>query len=328
MRIYIDESGTFGWTSPNISLHCAVIVCSSALVELFRRNLEWKTSILGHHRRREVKGSSLSDIQLEQFVSRVILPMPDLKLTVVGLDTRITTKLRLEEWRDGISHYCLGASEFSRAHDLHPADRQYKEMSGWLWNRSPENLAQMLSLAETIWRAVQNTIIWFHESRFESEFDDFEIVIDRGFIRRREHEVFWLEFFRGYTSNMSKRKPLGIPGHWRDENHVFERKFATPEGQLDLAPLFRDRMYFADSSSSEGLQAADICANVCTRYHRQERWFPAYRLLRPFIVDANGGPMTLLVPEQGGDLESMTTTETVQEVATFAKRLKPRSRRI
>jgi hypothetical protein len=165
VRIYIDESGTFGWTHPNISLHCAVIVCSSALVELFRRHLEWKMSILGSRKTREVKGSSLSDAQLEQFVRQVILPTPELKLTVVGIDTRITAKIRLERWRDGISHYCLGASEFSKVNDLRPADRQYKEMSGWLWNRSAENLAQMISLGEALVRATQNAVIWFHEER-------------------------------------------------------------------------------------------------------------------------------------------------------------------
>lgn len=87
----------------------------------------------------------MSDDQLERFVRGVLLPEASLKLTFVGLDTRITTKQRLENWRDYMSHYILSASEWAKAHSLHPADQQYKEMSGWLWNRSPENLAQMLS---------------------------------------------------------------------------------------------------------------------------------------------------------------------------------------
>jgi hypothetical protein len=276
VRIFIDESGEFGWKTPQISLHCAVIVCNSSLLELYKRQFEWKTAILGKHRQRELKASQLSDNHLEHFVRRVLVPESNLKLTIVGLDTRITARRRLENWRDHISHYVLGASEWSRANSLHPADRQYKEMSGWLWNRSPENLAQMLSLAETIWRAVQNAIIWFHETNFEAEFDDFEIVIDRGFIRRPEHEVFWREFFRGYTTNLSKREPLRVPEHWQKERHIFERKYSNTEGQLDLAPIFRDRMYFGDSASSEGLQTADACANTSMRYHRREQWFPAY----------------------------------------------------
>jgi hypothetical protein len=262
VRIYIDESGTFGWTHPNISLHCAVIVCSSALVELFRRYLEWKMSILGSRKMREVKGSSLSDAQLEQFVRQVILPTPELKLTVVGIDTRITTKIRLERWRDGISHYCLGASEFSKVNDLRPADRQYKEMSGWLWNRSAENLAQMISLGEALVRATQNAVIWFHEERFESEFADFEIAIDRGFIRSPEHEVFFREFFRGYFVNTSREKPFRYPEHWVNGQHVFEHMCSHADGELDLAPIFRDRTYFVDSASSEGVQVADICSHI------------------------------------------------------------------
>ena len=327
VRIFIDESGTFGWAPPDISLHCAVISCSSALVELFRRHLEWKTSILGPHKRREIKGSSLSDIQLEQFVSRVILPTPDLKLTVVGIDTRITPKQRLEEWRDGISHYCLGASEFSRTRDLHPADRQYKEMSGWLWNRSPENLGQMISLGETIARVTQNAVIWFHDEKFESEFADFEVAIDRGFVRNREHEMFWREFFRGSSVNKFRQKPFIYPERWSKGRHVFGRLCSNADGELDLSPIFRDRTYFVDSSSSEGVQIADICANVCLRYHRRERWFDAYRALRPLIVDVEKGPMTLLVPANEGGLGGAFATTVQEEVAVHAKLIPPRTHR-
>ena len=77
MRIFIDEAGDFGWAPKQISLHCAVIVCNSSLVELYRRHLAWEQSILGEHRRRELKASTLTDEQLETFVRSVILPEQD-----------------------------------------------------------------------------------------------------------------------------------------------------------------------------------------------------------------------------------------------------------
>jgi hypothetical protein len=327
MRIFIDESGSFGWATPGISLHCAVIVCNSSLVELFRRHIDWKTSILGRHRKREIKASQLADDQLERFVRTVILPETNLKLTVVGIDTRITTKERLESWRDHISHYLLSVSEWSQTRSRRPADRQYKEMSGWLWNRSPENLAQMLSLVENIGRAMQNAVIWFHEQTFESEFDDFEIAVDRSFIRSTEHEVFWREFFRGYFVNKSREEPFKVPELWSQGRHVFDRRCRNAQGEFDLAPILRDRTYFSDSEPSEGLQIADVCANICMRYHRREKWFAAYRLLRPYIVDVNRGPMTLLVPAADGTPDAPPTTPTIDQVLYLAKRIKPRSRR-
>ena len=282
---------------------------------------------MGPHKKREIKARNLSSVQLEEFVNHVIVPTPDLKLTVVGLDTRLTPKQRLAEWRDSISHYCLGASEFSKSRQLRPADRQYEEMSGWLWHRSPENLAHMMSLAETTIRAAQNAVIWFHDQKFESEFADLEVAIDRSFIRSLEHEVFWREFFRGYFLNRSRREPFKSPEHWVREGHVFERLCSKPDGQIDLAPIFRDRTYFVDSTASEGVQIADICSHVCLRHHRGEVRFNAYTGLRPFIVDVNKGPITLLIPTGHGGLEGQLGTKIQEEVAEHARKLDRRVRR-
>ena len=327
MRIFIDESGNFGSSPPQISLHCGVVVCSTSLVELFRRFLEWKHSLVGNHRKREIKANVLDDDQLESFVRTVILPEADLRLTVVGIDTNIFTKPALEDWRDGISHVCQGAAEWSGSRGYPVAKRQYTEMSGWLWNRSPDNLALMISLGEVIWQSLQNSIICFGGSQFESEFCDLEIVIDRSFIRRHEHELFWNEFLRSHFKNRSRREPLLTPDEWSKTNHPFERQYCQDDDQVDLTTLFREHMYFADSKKSEGLQIADICAHICLRYYRRRKWFEAYRLLRKFITGEGGRPMTLLIPTGGPGLNAKAPSKTQQEVLEYAKLIKPRSRK-
>lgn len=327
MRIFIDESGNFGWSPARISLHCGVVVCSTSLVELFRRFFEWKKSLAGPHRRREIKANVLDDAQLESFVKSVILPETDLRLTVVGIDTSIVAKQVLEGWRDGISHLLQGAAQWSDSRSFPVAKRQYSEMSGWLWHRSPENLALMISLGEVIWQSLQNSIIWFYEPKFESEIDNMEIVVDHSLIRRREHELFWHEFLRTYFKNKSRREPLVTPDVWKKTNHTFERKYCQSDGQVDLTPLFREHMYFSDSKTSEGLQIADICAHICLRYHRRKKWFEAYRLLSNFIVGTDGRPMTALIPTGGPDLNAKARSKTQQEVLEYTKQLKPRSRK-
>ena len=316
-----------GWAPPQISLHCGVIVCNSSLVELFRRHFDWKKSLLGTHRKPEVKASTLSDDQLERFVRTVDLPEANLRIVVVGVDTSLVNKELLEEWRDGISLLCQGASDWSNSQGFPVAKRQYAEMSGWIWNRSPQNLALMLSLGDTLLESLQTTIIHYHDSKFEQEFDDFEIVIDRGFIRNREHEVFWREFFRTYVTNRCRREPLGTPEEWKKTNHVFERKYSNNENQIDLTALLRDSTYFSDSRLTEGLQIADICANICLRYHRRKQWFEAYRLLRRFVVGKQGSPMKALIPVGNLDFASGASTKTQHEVLAYAKEIKPRSRR-
>lgn len=327
MRIFIDDSGGFGWAPPQISLHCGVVVCSWSLVELFRRHFEWKRSMIGPHKKREIKASSLTDDQLEAFVRTVIFAETDMKLIVVGIDTSLAAKDVFEKWRDGISLLCQGAAQWSNLQSFPVAERQYREMSGWLWNRSPENLALMISLGEVIWQSLQSAIIWFHQPRFEPEFADLEIVIDRGFIRRHEHELFWSEFLRTYLTNKSRHEPLGVPEDWAKTHHIFERTYSQNNHQLDLTPLFREHICFMDSQESEGLQIADICAHICLRYHRRKEWFGAYRLLRKFIVGPEHSPMTALIPFGELDLNAKAPTNTQQEVLERAKQIKPRSRK-
>ncbi|MCU1240489.1 MAG: hypothetical protein JWO71_1215 [Candidatus Acidoferrum typicum] len=175
--------------------------------------------------------------------------------------------------------------------------------------------------------SLQTAIIHYHDSKFEQEFDDFEIVIDRGFIRNAEHEVFWREFLRTYVTNRCRREPLGTPEEWKKTNHIFERKYARDENQIDLTTLMRDSTYFSDSKMTEGLQIADICANICLKYHRRKQWFEAYRLLRRFIVGKQGSPMKALIPFGNLDLASEAPTRTQQEVLVYASKLKPRSRK-
>ena len=327
MRVFVDDSGDFGWAPAQISLHCGVIVCNSSLVELFRRHFEWKKSLLGTHRKREVKATTLTDEQLESFARTVIAPEANLKIVVVGIDTSLVSKELLEKWRDGISLLCQGASDWSNSLGFPVAERQYDEMSGWIWNRSPENLAFMLSLGDIVLESLQTAIIHYHEFEFEPEFADFEIVIDRSFIRNQEHEVFWREFFRTYVTNKSRREPLATPEEWKKTNHVFERKYSHGDKEIDLTTLMRDSTYFSDSKLAEGLQIADICANICLKYHRRKQWFEAYRLLRRFIVGKQGSPMKALIPVGNLDLSSEAPTRTQQEVLAYANKLKPRLRK-
>jgi hypothetical protein len=53
-----------------------------------------------------------------------------------------------------------------------------------------------------------------------------------------------------------------------------------------MTDLFRNHMRFADSKKTEGLQIADICANMCFRFFHKTKYRP-YRLIRHRLVHRN-----------------------------------------
>jgi hypothetical protein len=71
MNIYIDESGTFDWRNPGVSLFCGVVVPDRASEALFERFSQWRRSLIGSSRE-EIKGSRLTGPQLSSFVSQVL----------------------------------------------------------------------------------------------------------------------------------------------------------------------------------------------------------------------------------------------------------------
>lgn len=90
MRVFMDESGSFFWSTPGISLMTALVIPDAAMDGLTFRFGDWKSSIVGKSTR-EGKGSEPASVQLESFV-RQVLPHSERVpyLTVVGADTATT----------------------------------------------------------------------------------------------------------------------------------------------------------------------------------------------------------------------------------------------
>src|SRR5258707_249075 len=88
MKLFVDESGSFGWKPEGISLFCAVMIADRELPALLERFRAWKQkhTDLG---RAEVKGKNLSPQQQTAFVQSVVLDRQDFSITQVGVDTRM-----------------------------------------------------------------------------------------------------------------------------------------------------------------------------------------------------------------------------------------------
>src|SRR5208283_86172 len=84
------------------------------------------------------------------------------------------------------------------------------------------------------------------------------------------------------------------PKDWKLRNHPYHRKYRVEPGVTNLAYLLRDHMNFVDSKQSLGVQIADICAQICRRFHGGDKGLAAYALLERRII-GRGGIKLLLV---------------------------------
>jgi|ERR1700676_658963 len=319
MKIFVDESGSFGWKPEGISLFCAAIIADRELPALLERFRAWKQTHtdLG---RAEVKGKNLSPQQQTAFVQSVVLDCRDFSITQVGVDTRMSSRELAEQFISKYAQIALAASQWAKQRNKSVVERQYRELAGWLRNRSPEHFMWIQGLTDVIWKTLQNAIVSFMEPEDDSEWEHSAIFIDKSFIRQSEHILFWQEWLRNQVHGMSRRKPLLTPREWTERKHPFQEKYSRSARYVEMSDLFRNNMSFADSKQDEGLQIADVCANICYRFSSINSKYRAYRLLRHSILGVTGGrgrggsKLTLLVLDQ----ETLTERSPEEHVKEFS----------
>jgi hypothetical protein len=283
---FIDDSGAFSWDNKGKSLFCGVTVPDSELSELERRFLDWKHSVVGNSQR-ELKGQELTANQLHAFAYRV-LPWSkrDIHLTLTGGDTSVTAEGYLKRLRDQAAELFRLSSELCARHDNEKLRELYRQMSGWVRNRSTTNVFWIIVLQQAIFDTLQHAIVRFADPEHDHEFENIEFVIDRSFIRRDEHLTFWNEWLRCDLMKSSRADIMTIK-QWGPE-HPFKRKYRIYKGLSDYRDLFHQHTNFQDSKSAIGLQIADICANIFYRYFRDDPDTRAFDMLRPRIVGKDG----------------------------------------
>jgi hypothetical protein len=141
MRIFVDESGSFSWSTPGISLMAALVIPNVAMDSLTSRFLLWKSAIVGESGR-EIKGSGLTSGQLESFVQQVLPSSEHVPLlTVVGADTATTQESHFAMAKDQLSQQYahIARQLLERIPPNKPLAQAYTELSGWTRNRSAVN---------------------------------------------------------------------------------------------------------------------------------------------------------------------------------------------
>ena len=280
MKIFIDESGGFSWTTHGISLFCAVTVSDRDFKGVVSSFDAWKRRQPLPRRGLELKGTDLSPIQQVSFVNSVILPSPRLRLTLAGTKTTLFKREIAEQYIKDASAILLATAASMKQTDRPRLTDFYTRMAGWVRRRNPEQLMWLFSLCEAISLSFQQAIVQFAELADDCEFEQIEILIDQSFIEKSTEKQFWQEWLRLFLYNRSFKKPLMTVKEWSERDHPFNRKFKRARGVVDLSALYRNNVRLAKSDDTDGIQIADICANICYRHYSGKPKYRPYRLLR------------------------------------------------
>jgi Protein of unknown function (DUF3800) len=295
---FLDESGSFCWADEGISVFCGLSVPDAEIPALADRFVKWKSSIIGESKR-ELKGQELTPSQLLSFCRSVLPRDPrSFYLTLVGADTRRTAEVYLERLRDQAAALFRLSSELCIKSGNRKLAEMYRQMSGWLLNRSTVNILWIIVLEEAILQTLQHTAIRFLDPEYDSEFENLEIAIDESFVRRDEHVIFWREWLRNGLMKNSRMRGFVTVKDWSERGHPFRRKYIVHSGLYNFNDLFVNHTDFHDSRALVGLQIADICANICYRNFRDHPDSRAYDTLRPRIVGKDGRALTLVTVDE------------------------------
>jgi len=260
MKIFIDDSGGFSWTSHGVSLFCAVTISDRTFDNIISNFSSWKSR--------------------QPLVNSVILNSTELRMTLAGTKTTLFKREIAEQFIKDAASVLRAVAKLGRDTDRPLIEGFFRRMARWMGERSPENLMWIYCLGDAIRLSVQHSIVQFMEQADDPEFENIEILIDESFIEKSTHIEFWQEWLRNFLYDKSRKDPMMIPKQWSERDHPFNRKFGRAEGVRNWTELYKNHLHFVKSKDSPGVQIADICANTAYRFYAGNPKYRPYRLLR------------------------------------------------
>ena len=283
MKIFIDDSGGFSWTSHGVSLFCAVTIADRSLDKITSNFSSWKSRQPYFTAGAELKGTDLSALQQASFVNSVVLNTSDLRMTLAGTKTALFKKEVALQYIKDTASILRAVAKSGQDTDRPLIEDFFRRMARWMEERSPENLMWIICLGDAIRLSIQHSIVQFLDRADDSEYENIEVLIDQSFIEKSTHKEFWQEWLRNFLYDKSRKDPIMIPKEWSQRDHPFNRRFGRAHGITDWTDLYRKHVQFVKSKDLLGIQIADICANIAYRYYGGNPKYRPYRLLRSRI---------------------------------------------
>ena len=283
MKIFIDDSGGFSWTTHGVSLFCGVTISDRNLDGITSNFKAWKSRQPYFTPGAELKGKDLSPFQQASFVNAVILNSTNLRLTLAGTRTTLFKKEIAEQYIRDSAQIIRATAKVGEDTDRPLIRDFFLKMARWVEGRSAENLMWILCLTDVIRLSIQHGIVFFAKEPHDCEFEDIEVYIDQSFIAKSTHIQFWQEWLRNWLYIKSVKDPVMLVKEWSQRDHPFNRKYGRAKGITDWTDLYKNHVRFVKSSDYLGVQIADICANISYRHYSGSPKYRPYRLFRSRI---------------------------------------------
>jgi len=280
MRIYIDEAGNFlpPTSRPySFSLVLALVIpsaCEDALFYDFLRVRDlWPAQQV------EVKGSALDEQQASEIIE--LVDKYDVLIEFIGIDTATHSDDVVCDFKtrqgDALTQNLSPEHHPDVVNALTNLRRSLREMPNQLF-------LQAFLTWELIWKTIQAATLYYVQ-RQPPELGDIAWIVDRKNPSLTEMERTWRSLILPLTENRSAKEPLGRlvgadysyfsryeldPNDLETARHVawLRAKFgiaAKDSGYIDARRLYSERLDFADSRNSLGLQLADMLASTLRR---------------------------------------------------------------
>jgi len=286
MIIGIDDSGDYD--SAPVGLYAAILIRPKKQAKIEQHFLKWEGKLPSSVKKNgEVKGHLLSNDQLISFCEEVIRnPFFGIKFLVVGIETDKLSKSSLDYQRDiNLEQIAQGVAGYRKqGEEFLAIANEYEEMAKWLKKKSYKTLMKIDLLGFALFKALNEAIKQSVVRNFSRELADLQFKIDKGFIGKDEHLMYWKDIVRGQMWHLSYHGGGIIHIKQWNSHHPFLKKFyPDPSSKTEksiVKPAFRDSINFYDSSESYEIRIADIIASTFFRHFINNEKLSAVRCLR------------------------------------------------
>ncbi len=272
MIISIDESGDFREGSTSRHFFCGISLRQQS--DLYRQKkdqfLDWERSLPKRLKdsKGEFKSSNLSEENLSAFVENVIDIDPIIIITPMQFRPSANPRKVIEKHKNiqlaGINDGILLYTKQKKMKLV----KTYKDFSNWYRKLSYPEYVKLLLLGACITKSLSNTFGTAIALGFDSELVDLRIILDEGYVKSREQDIFWHEILRNQLYFFSHQDPLLYPIEWQESGHPFFDKYQK-DGHIELNELFQQNCKFGSSRTYFEIRIADTVSTILNRYQNK-----------------------------------------------------------
>jgi hypothetical protein len=317
MRIYIDEAGNFvPQTSGQslFSLVLAVVIPSSIETNLFGEFSALLNS--WPHTGAEIKGSKLDETQAAQLID--LVARHDVFVNFFAVDMATHGESVVSDFKE---RQAAGVVANLTADHHPPVVAQLQALAAAIRRMPNQLFLQAFLMIELVLKVIEDSTLYYVQ-RFPAELGSIAWIIDQKDRTITEMEDTWSTLVLPMSESHFARKPLlslieadysHFDARYRiDANdaetmrHVqwMAEVYGIPERErppgLNATLLLSDQKQFADSTSSLGLQLADMLATILRRAFNDRLQSPGWENFgRLLIADRSFTPILQLGPQRG-----------------------------